>query len=95
MPSHDLLPGDRSPAVQGIAVVKSWGPPVETIIVAAKGNGIVFIDNAAATGMETPTWELVEVTKNSVRLRCPCHKPGCTREAVYRRVIKGQHPQSR
>lgn len=93
MPSHDLLPGSPTPQVAGIAVVKSWGPPVETVIVAAKGTGIIFLPEAKDTGVETLIWELAKVTKNEIHLVCPCHQPGCTREAVYKRTIKGHHPQ--
>lgn len=94
-PSHDLLPGDRTPPVTGIAVVKSWGPPVEVLIVASKGTGVVLIDDVAAQGTEVPTWELVSVTKNAINLKCSCGKPGCTREAVYTRKVRGHHPQAR
>lgn len=95
MPSHDLLPGDRSPAVQGIGVITNWGPPVQVMLVASKGTGLVIIDDTATEGTERPIWELVKVTKTALHLKCACGKPHCTRTESWKRVIKGHHPQSR
>jgi len=95
MPSHDLLPGDRAPMTTGIAVVKSWGPPVEVLIVASKGTGVVLIDDVSQEGTERPIWELVSVTKNAIELKCACGKPGCTSTATYARKVRGHHPQAR